>query len=169
MKRQGVEEIDIFNFSFLDILSATIGALIFILLMIVLSTADLVEKKLVDEIKKKHSEAKAELTQLEKTLGEINTKPSVLALDDIANSIISGGGTIESTKTDLRKIFISSIEKKTITVAGGQIYLGKSRQSVSINDIPSIKYAFRQFLRYYDDNFEQLYWTRWDEDDETYN
>jgi len=169
MKRHSNEEINIFNFSFLDILSCTIGALIFILLMIVLSTANLVEKKIVDEIKEKHAEAKAELSLLEKSLKEINTKPSVLSLNDVANSIITGGGAVESTKTDLRQIFISSLEKKTITVAEGQIYLGESRQSVSVSDIPSIEYALKQFLRYYDGNFEQLYWTRLEEADDTYN
>jgi len=141
MKHRLNEEINIFNFSFLDILSCTIGALIFILLMIVLSTANLVEKKIVDESKDPTTES----TKPEKDLDEINPK------------------------MDPRQIFLSSMEMKTIRVAEGQIYLGNSRQSVSIHNPQSVKDALRQFLRYYDDNFEQLYWTRSEEDNEAYN
>jgi hypothetical protein len=78
MRRQVEEEINIFNFSFLDILSCTIGALIFILLMIILSTTDLVEKKLLDDIKGKHSNALTELSQLEKLVKERQEELSVL-------------------------------------------------------------------------------------------
>ena len=68
MKSRGDDENSIFNFSFLDILSATIGALIFILLMIVISTTNLVERKIVDEVKRQHTEALEELEESQKEI-----------------------------------------------------------------------------------------------------
>lgn len=64
------EEVNIFNFSFLDILSCTIGALIFILLLYVISTSDLVERTLFEEIKDKYTGAQAELSEVQEALDE---------------------------------------------------------------------------------------------------
>ena len=167
MNRLGDEEIDIFNFSFLDILSATIGALIFILLMIVISTTSLVERKIVDEVKRKNREVMAQLAKKNEMIAQMeqmNTNPSVLPRNDVANSITSGSGTVEAQKTDVKP----NMERKVLTAAKGQIYLGNSRQPVSIKNTQAIEDALRQFLRYYDSNFEQLWWNIWEGGEETY-
>ncbi|MBU0674230.1 MAG: hypothetical protein KJ950_06270 [Proteobacteria bacterium] len=188
MKRHVDEEINIFNFSFLDILCATIGALIFILLMIVLSTNNFVEKKFIEELKMKHNEALVELSKLEKSVEErqkevekrqkevsakneiiaqmkkMYTKPSVLPERDVTDTITAGSGTVEAQKTDAR----SNLESKVITVAEGQIYLGSSIHPVSTRDTQEAEDAMRQFFRYYDENFEHLSWNIWDDGELTY-
>jgi hypothetical protein len=125
MRRHAEEEINIFNFSFLDILSCTIGALIFILLMIILSTTDLVEKKLLEDIQGKHASALTELAQLEKLVKKRQEELSVLE---------SQQAKLKKYATRLKKE-VSAKDKKIASLEEmlkkpGGFSLGKSAASI---------------------------------------
>jgi hypothetical protein len=70
MARGEEEEVSIFNMSFLDVFCCTVGALIFILLILVLITRDMVERTVLDETTRKLANARTELAATEKARDE---------------------------------------------------------------------------------------------------
>jgi hypothetical protein len=66
MARGEEEEVSIFNMSFLDVFCCTVGALIFLLLILVLITKDMVEKKDLEDVQKSLAEARHDLQETEK-------------------------------------------------------------------------------------------------------
>ena len=69
-RRAEDDDVTIFNFSFLDILSCTIGALVFILLLFVISSADLVEGSLLGILEENLDRATADLNEVNSQLTE---------------------------------------------------------------------------------------------------
>ena len=83
--RQKEQKFDIFNFSFLDILACTVGALIFILVMFMVFSSVLTSRAVSPERKRdlvsriqEFDKEKAALEQMEKDLNEANLKAAGL-------------------------------------------------------------------------------------------
>jgi cell division protein FtsB len=64
-RRTQSEEVSVFNMSFLDVFCCTVGALIFMLVIQVLQTRDLVERELLEETNRKLAAAQDELQRTE--------------------------------------------------------------------------------------------------------
>lgn len=226
-RRTSEEEINIFNFSFLDILSCTIGSLVFILLLIVLSTQDMVEKKFLEELREKFATTKTELADLEENISarrkelwtikdefekiqaektKLEGKVDVLAKEkadlgkkttELATQIgerdkrigklkeqltqkeekvpglnsiqaSSDGKSWQSQESIWNEPLFSNYERKVITCAKEKIYLGNSRIPVKISDKKKFEDAIKQFMRYYNEKTEHLWWIRQNDSKKSY-
>lgn len=155
-RKRPEEEVNIFSFSFLDILSCTIGALVFILLLIILSTQDMVEKKLLDEIRKKYAKAEIELSSLENDISSrreelIKVKKEFakiesekIKLSDKVVKLSTEKTSLENNlnetkkKVDIQEIKITKLKDELIEKEENSLATG-SNKIVSDNDSSEVR------------------------------